>query len=63
MITMLSDREKQVLKETSERNNLRYEIRQKKQLLAKMVNRPEMLEETLVLKAEIESLESELKLM
>lgn len=60
---MLTEKEQKVLNETSERNNLRYEIRQKKRLLAKMINNPEMLEETLVLKSEIEALEQQLKLM
>ena len=44
----------------AEKNRLRYEIKQKKQTLSKMVRHSEMLEETLILKSEIESLEKEL---
>lgn len=43
----------------SERNRLRYEIRLKKNKYSKMVQHPEQLEETLILKSEIESLEAE----
>ncbi|WP_406532519.1 hypothetical protein [Methanobrevibacter sp.] len=57
---MLSRKEKAVLKETNLRNKLRYDIKMKKRELAKIIQHPEMLEETLILKAEIETLELEL---
>lgn len=47
----------------AEKNNLRYEIKKKKQLLAKMTQHPEMLSETLILKSEIECLEKQLELI
>ena len=49
-----------MIENIAEKNRLRYEIKQKKQTLAKMVRHAEMLEETLVLKSEIETLENEL---
>lgn len=61
-MTLLSEKEKNVLNETNYRNNLRYEIKQKKREFAKMIQHPEMLEETLILKSEIETLELELEL-
>ena len=47
-------------KKYNERNKLRKEINTKKQFLAKLVNIPECLAETLTLKSEIEALEKEL---
>ena len=43
------------------KNSLRYEIKQKKATLAKFVSKPDLLEETLILKSEIEALELELE--
>ena len=57
---MLTDKEQQVLDETSEKNQLRYEIKQKKQTLAKMVRHADLIAETLILKAEIDALEEQL---
>ena len=58
---MLTEKEQKVLDETSERNNIRFEIKQKKRTLAKMVRHADLLGETLILKAEIEALEKELE--
>ena len=43
------------------RNKLNHEIIMKRRTLAKLVNIPECLEETLILKSEIEALEKELE--
>lgn len=49
-----------MIENIAEKNRLRYEIKQKKRTLAKMVRHSDMLEETLILKSEIETLEQEL---
>ena len=49
-----------MIENIAEKNRLRYEIKQKKRTLAKMVRHAEMLEETLILKSEIDALEQEL---
>lgn len=59
---MLTKKEQEVLNEINHKNILRYDIKRKKRILAKMVSSPELLEETLVLKSEIETLELELEL-
>ena len=53
---------KDFLNQVHKRNKIRAEIKQKKSNLAKMLQHPEMLEESLILKSEIETLELELEL-
>lgn len=57
----LTDKERDVLNQAHDKNKLRYEIKQKKRFLAKLVENAEMLEESLILKTEIEALELELE--
>lgn len=49
-----------MIEQIAEKNKLRYEIKQKKRVLAKMVQHADMLEETLILRSEIDALETEL---
>ena len=45
----------------AKKNQLRYEIRQKKQSLSKMIRHPEFIDETHTLEKEIQELETELQ--
>lgn len=55
------DKPKQFLIKIQSKNKLRQTLNEKKQIYAKMVPHPEMLSETLVLKAEIDAIELELE--
>lgn len=54
------DKAKQFLMKIQSKNKLRQTLNEKKQVYAKMVQHPEMLAETLVVKAEIDAIELEL---